>query len=144
MGRTFTLMVSSVLIVTFIVLNVVWHGEYVMSTNLFHGNPWAAFFNTMMILIGLSGFLIKLPLPRVPVVNYVGQHSMVYFVAHYPLLQFYRFTHISFGHSIYGHWDDFIVLLVFVFSICTWLVPYVERVPWLSGRFKKPQLKVAA
>ena len=137
MERRTTLWLSGVLIAAFVVLNIVWHGEYVMSTSLFRGNPWAAFFNTMIILIGLSGFLIKLPLSRVPVINYIGQHSMVYFVAHYPLLQFYRFTHIVFGHSIYGHWDDFIVLLVFVFGLCTWLVPYVEKVPWLSGRWKK-------
>ena len=135
MGRRTTLCISGVLIVAFIVLNILWHGEYVMSTNRFEGDSMAAFFNTMIILIGLSGFLLKLPLPRVPAVNYIGQHSMVYFVAHYPLLQFYRFTHIVFGHSIYGHWDDFIVLLVFVFGLCTWLVPYVEKVPWLSGRW---------
>lgn len=139
MGRGVTMVLSTVLIVAFAVLNVLWHGEYVMSTNLFRGEPLAAFFNTMIILIGLSGLLIKLPLPRVPVVNYIGQHSMVYFVVHYPLLQFYRFTHISFGHSIYGHWDDFIILLVFIFGFCTWLVPYVEKVPWLSGRWSRPR-----
>ena len=138
MGRRTTLCISGVLIVAFIVLNILWHGEYVMSTNRFEGDSMAAFFNTMIVLIGLSGFLLKLPLPRVPVINYIGQHSMVYFVAHYPILQFYRFTHIVFGHSIYGHWDDFIVLLVFVFGLCTWLVPYVEKVPFLSGRWKKP------
>lgn len=137
MGRRMTLIVSSVLIVAFLVLNVVWHGEYAMISNTFRGNPWAAFVNTILILMGLSGLLLKLPMKRVPVVNYIGQHSMVYFVAHYPILEFYRFTHISFGHSIYGHWDDFIVLFLFVFGICTWLVPYVERVPFLSGRFKK-------
>lgn len=125
------------LIIAFIVLNVLWHGEYIMSTNRFEGVPIAAFVNTVIILLGLSGLLLKLPLGRVPVINYIGQHSMVYFVAHYPILQFYRFTHICFGHSIYGHYNDFIVLLVFVFCICTWLVPYVEKVPYLSGRFKK-------
>ena len=139
MGRRTTLILSSVLIIAFIILNIVWHGEYVMSTNRFEGSSLAAFVNTVIILLGLSGFLLKLPLKRVPVVNYIGQHSMVYFVVHYPILQFYRFIHISFGHSIYGHWDDFVVLLVFVFSICTWLVPYVERVPWLSGRWPKPR-----
>lgn len=137
MGRGATISVSSVLIIAFIVLNVLWHGEYIMSTNRFEGVPIAAFVNTVIILLGLSGLLLKLPLGRVPVINYIGQHSMVYFVAHYPILQFYRFTHICFGHSIYGHYNDFIVLLVFVFCICTWLVPYVEKVPYLSGRFKK-------
>lgn len=133
--RTQALAICSVLIVAFCVSNALWHGEYSMSTNKFTGDPWAAFLNTFIILLGLSGLLIKLPLPRIPVINYIGQHSMVYFVAHYPLLQFYRFTHISFGRSIYGRWDDFIILIVFVFCFCTWLVPYVESVPWLSGRF---------
>lgn len=145
MGRKVTLIVSSVLIVAFIVLNVLWHGEYMMSPNKFTGNGWAAFFNTVIILTGLSGLLLKLPMRRVPVINYIGQHSMVYFVTHYPILQFYRFIHIVNGHSIWGHWDDFVVLIIFVFCICTWLVPYVEKVPWLSGRFKKkPALKAAA
>lgn len=139
-GRRWSLILCSALIVAFVVLNFVWHGEYVMSTNKFEGDPLAAFVNTMIILLGLSGFLIKLPVCKVPFINYIGQHSMVYFVAHYPILQFYRFTHISFGHSIYGRWDDFIVLMVFVLAICTLLVPHVEKVPWLSGRFKKPKV----
>jgi fucose 4-O-acetylase-like acetyltransferase len=129
--------VCLLMIVAFCVSNVMWHGEYVMSTNRFEGHPLAAFVNTIIILLGLSGLFIKLPLGRVPVINYIGQHSMVYFVCHYPILQFYRFTHICFGRSIYGRYDDLIILLVFVLCICTWLVPYVEGVPWLSGRFKK-------
>lgn len=135
--RKYILMLSCVFIVAFIISNFVWHGEYIMSANKFEGDPFAAFVNTIIILLGLSGFLLKLPLKRVPVINYIGQHSMVYFVCHYPILQFYRFTHICFGRSIYGRWDDFIILLVFVFCICTWLVPYVEGNPYLSGRFKK-------
>ena len=137
LSRNQALLLCSLLCVLFIVLNILWHGEYVMSTNRFTGNAWSAFFNTFIILLGLSGFLLKLPLPRVPVINYIGQHSMVYFVLHYPLLQFYRFMHIVFGHSIYGHYDDFLILLVVVFSICTWLVPYVESVEWLSGKTKR-------
>ena len=43
--------------------------------------------------------------------------------------------HLSFGRSIYGRYDDVILLIPIVFIICTWLVPYVERVPWLSGRW---------
>ena len=144
MGRGSTIAISLLLITAFVCLNIVWHGEYVMSTNRFTGEPLAAFFNTVIILLGLSGLLIKLPLLRVPLINYVGQHSMVYFVAHYPIIQFYRFTHISFGYSMYGRWDDVIILLVFVFTICTLLVPHVERVTWLSGRLKakpKPEQK---
>ncbi len=141
LGRANTIVISAALIVAFIILNNVWHGEYAMSSNKFTGDPLAAFVNTMIILLGLSGFLIKLPLGRVPVINYIGQHSMVFFVAHYPILQFYRFTHISFGRSIYGRWDDFIVLMVIVFGVCTLLVPLVEKSPWLSGRFKTKKIE---
>ena len=134
LSRSQALSLSGLLCVAFVVSNILWHGEYVMSTNRFNGMSFFAFLNTFIILLGLSGFLLKLPLPRVPVINYIGEHSMVYFVLHYPLLQFYRFLHIAFGHSIYGHYDDFIILLLVVFSICTWLVPYVEKIEWLSGR----------
>ncbi len=136
MSRGVALWVCGAMVVAFVVSNILWHGEYAMSGNRFDGNAWAAFFNTAIILTGLSGVLIKLPVARIPVISYIGEHSMVYFVAHYPILQFYRLTHISFGKSIYGRWDDFIILLVFVMCICTWLVPYVERVKWLSGRGK--------
>lgn len=135
MGRRATLCASAVLVAAFVVLNIVWHGEYAMHSNTFKGHEVAAFVNTGIILLGLSGLLLKLPLPRVPVINYFGEHSMVYYISHYPIIQFYRFTHICFRHSIYGRWDDIIVLVVFVFAICTWLVPYVERNPWLSGRW---------
>lgn len=137
LNRRNALLICGTMIGVFVFLNIIWHGEYVMSTNRFEGNCLAAFINTVIILLGLSGFLLKLPIKHIPVINYIGQHSMVYFVCHYPILQFYRFTHICFGHSIYGRYDDFIVLLVFVFCICTWLVPYVEKVPYLSGRWKK-------
>ncbi|NLV53922.1 MAG: acyltransferase [Bacteroidales bacterium] len=140
-GRQVALSISIFLIALFIVLNIIWHGEYIMHANKFVGNEWAAFTNTVIILLGLSGFLIKLPLKRVPVINYIGQHSMVFFVAHYPILQFYRFTHIVFGRSIYGRIDDIIILTFFVFPLCVWLVPYVEKVPWLSGRWKKEKTK---
>ncbi len=136
-GRKLTLIICSFLCIAFIFLNIFWHGEYIMHSNRFVGDPLAAFVNTFIILPALSGLLIKLPLPRIPIVNYIGQHSMVYFVLHYPLMQFYRFMHISFGHSIYGHYDDFIILELVVLSICTWLVPYIEAVPVLSGRWKK-------
>jgi len=142
LSRERAIAICSAMIIVFIISNIVWHGEYIMSTNRFEGDPYAAFVNTVIILTGLSGLLIKLDMPRVPIINYIGQHSMVYFVAHYPLLQFYRFTHIVYGRSIYGRWDDFIILMVFVFVFCTWLVPYVEKVPWLSGRFPSNKPKV--
>lgn len=135
--RTQALSLSVILIIAFIISNILWHGQYSMSTNIFKGDAFGACVNTIIILLGLSGLGIKLPLGRVPVINYIGQHSMVYFVTHYIVLQFYRFTHISFGRSIYGRYDDLIILVVFIFSICTWLVPYVESVPWLSGRWPK-------
>jgi len=129
--------VSLTLILLFAVGNRLWHGEYDMSLNKFVQNPWGAGLNTTFALCGISGLLLSLPIGRIPVVNYIGEHSMVYFVAHYPLIYFYRFTHQAFGRTIWGHWDEWITLSVFIMAICTFLVPHVEAVPWLSGRWKK-------
>ncbi|MBQ9641612.1 MAG: acyltransferase [Bacteroidaceae bacterium] len=127
--------VSLALVVLFVVCNRVYHGEYDMSLNKWVQHPWGAGLGTVCALVGISGLLLSLPQKRVPAVNYIGEHSMVYFVLHYPLIHLYRFLRLSFGHSIRGHWDDVILLTVFILCVCTWLVPYVERVPWLSGRF---------
>lgn len=141
LSRKQSLILSCSLIILFCVSNVFWHGEYQMLHNEFTGNPLGAFFNTTFILLGLSGLLLKYPLRRVPVINFIGQHSMVYFVTHYIILQFYRLIHIVNGRGIYGRYDDFVILILVTFCICSWLVPYVEAVPWLSGRWKnKPKL----
>lgn len=141
MRRRNTLLISAVMVVVFCVLNVLFHGEYDMSSNNWTGNPYMMMVNTSIALCGISGVLLSLKVGRVPVLNYIGQHSMVYFVAHYPILIFYRFTHLSCGYSIYGRVDDAIILMCIVFPLCTYLVPYVEAVPWLSGRFPKKAAK---
>ena len=134
-----TLLISVVLTAIFCVLNVVWHGQYNMCSNYWTGDPLAVIINTSLALCGLSGILLSVHTPRIPVINYIGQHSMVFFVAHYPMIVLYRFIRISFGRSLIGRWDDFIILLIVVPCLCFWLVPYVERVPWLSGRFPKKE-----
>ncbi len=135
MGRRTTIVVSALLVAAFIGGNILWHGEYIMSSNTFKGAALPAVFNTCAVLCGLSGLLIAVRIPRIPVLGYIGEHSMVYFISHYPMLYFYKFTHLCFGRSIYGRWDDVIILLPVLFGLCSWLVPYVERVPWLSGRW---------
>lgn len=137
MGPRRTILVSSALVLYFVVANTVWHGEYTMSSNEFTGPALAAVLNTMAVLCGLSGLLIAARVPRVPWISYVGEHSMVYFISHMPIIYFYRWTHLSFGRSIYGHYDDVIILIPSIFMICSWLVPYIEGIPWLSGRWKK-------
>ena len=129
--------VSILLIAAFVVNNKLFHGEYDMSLNKFHNHPWGAGINTICALVGLSGLLLSLPMKRVPAVGYIGEHSMVYFVAHYPLIFLYSFTHLVFHHTVAHHWEDFILMMLFILVTCTWLVPYVEKVPWLSGRWKK-------
>ncbi len=137
MGRGLTVRVSAVLVVLFVAGNILWHGEYTMSANRFTGNPLLTVVNVSAALCGLSGLLIALRLPRIPVLGYIGEHSMVYFIAHYPMLYFYKFVHLSFNRSIYGRYDDVIILVPVVLCLCTWLVPYIESVPWLSGRWNK-------
>lgn len=141
--RRNTMLISAGLIMLFVVLNILFHGEYDMSSNHWEGNPVMMVVNTAVALCGISGVLLSSKMNRVPVINYIGQHSMVYFVAHYPMLIIYRFVRLSFKHSIYGKGDDTIILLIVTFCLCTWLVPYVESVPWLSGRFPKKEKRRA-
>ena len=108
-----------------------------MSGNKFAGNPVITVVNITAILCGLSGMLIATHLPRVPVINFIGEHSMVFFVSHYPMLYYYKFMHLCFGRSIFGRYDDVLILIPVIFIICAWLVPYIERIPWLSGRWPK-------
>lgn len=125
---------GAALLVGFAVVNLSMGGQYAMSSNSFTGNPWGAVIGASLALCGTSGVLSGLQLPRIPALEFIGRHSMVYFIAHYPILYFYKFTHLCFGRSIYGRYEEAIVLLPTLLIVCTWLVPYVERVPWLSGR----------
>ena len=128
---------SLTFVVFFVVGNALFGGSYTMSTNLFEGNAWLVVLNMSFALCGIAGFLLSLHLPRIPLINFIGEHSMAFFVLHYPMLYFYKFVHLSFGRSIYGRWNDLIVLLPVIFGLCSWLVPYFERVPWLSGRWNQ-------
>ena len=131
--------ISLVMLALFCVLNYIDRSEYTMSSNAWNGNFLICFPKIMLSICGLSGLLLSVHVPRIPVFNYIGQHSMVYFVSHFPMLTFYHMVRMSFVRTIRGHWDDWIILVVLIFVFCTWIVPYVERVPWLSGRFpKKP------
>ena len=133
-----TIQVSIALILFFIASNFVFHdASYVMSNNKFTGNVFITLINITTILCGLSGLLIATHLPRVPIINFIGEHSMVFFVSHYPMLYYYKFMHLCFGRSIFGRYDDVLILIPVIFIICAWLVPYIERIPWLSGRWPK-------
>ena len=137
MGREVTLGVSGVLLAGYIVVNSTYSGSYTMSDNLWTGNPYSIILSITLVLCGLSGILLSIDLPRIPVINYIGQHSMVFFVAHYPMLILYKLIRSANVHSIRHQWDDYTILLIIIFSLCFLLVPHVEKVPWLSGRFKR-------
>ena len=127
---------SIVLTLTFVSINFLVPGKYVMSYNEFSGNHLTAVMDAIFALCGLSGILLTAPSFRIPGLCFIGQHSMVYFISHYPMLYFYRFMHLSFGRSIYNRWEEVVILIPVVFCICSWFVPYIEKIPWLSGRWK--------
>ena len=135
-SRRAILWASVCMILMFVVLNIFVHGEYTMSTNIFHGNFAATMVIMVLAICGLAGLLSCINLPRIPGVCYIGEHSMVYFISHYPMLYYYKFTHLCFGRSIWNKPDDVLILVPAIFCICTLMVPVVERVPWLSGRWK--------
>lgn len=135
-GRRRMFFLSAVLVAVFAVSNLLFHGVYTMHSNGFSGNPWGAIVNTIVVVCGLSGLFISLRMPRIPVINFIGEHSMVYFVLHFPILYFYKNFSLCFRHSVVGKVNDVVIALILVFCICSWLVPYFERTAWLSGRFK--------
>lgn len=137
LGKKYTVVISILFLIAFVYTNLKYGGKYTMSSNTWEGNPIVVVLNITLSLLGLSGLLLSINIPRIPVINFVGQHSMVFFVAHYPIIYFYKFVRSANVKSIRGNWDDYTILMVFVFAICFLLVPYVEKIPWLSGRFKK-------
>ena len=66
------------------------------------------------------------------------KHSMDYFISHYPMLYFYKFMHLSFGRSIWNRSEEVFILIPAVVCLCTGIVPLVESIPWLSGRWERP------
>ena len=136
-GRRTEFVISVVMLALFAVGNVEWHGVYTMHSNLFTGNPWGAVINTVLVVCGLSGLFLSVRLPRVPLIGYIGEHSMVYFVLHFPVLYAYRNIALLNHISVRGSWADAVLMLLIVFAFCTLVVPWFERVPLLSGRWPK-------
>ena len=135
--KPFALFISVLLFVGFVLANIYLHGEYEMKTNLWVGPFWKVVLIMPLSLMGISGIFLTLPTPRVPFINYVGEHSMVYFVMHYPIVLSYAYASILLGHPFRKSIPDLIIILILAFTLCTIAVPFVERVPWLSGRWKK-------
>lgn len=140
--RNYFVALSVLLTVGFAVGNHFWHGEYDMSLNKWVQNPWGAVVNISCALCGLSGLLLSIPLPRIPIVGYIGEHSMVYFVMHYPIIHYIKLIRQIGKHPIYHHWNDFILMVIIILLMCSWMVPYIERIPLLSGRWKKKVVAV--
>lgn len=136
-GRRGEFALSVLLLAMFVTGNVLWHGVYTMHSNLFTGNPWGAVLNTILVVCGLSGLFLSIKLPRIPLIGYIGQHSMVYFVLHFPVLYIYRNIALYFHISVRGSVADAVLMLAAVFLFCTVITPYFERAPLLSGRWNK-------
>ena len=136
LSKHWALVISIVLCIGFVFANIYLHGEYEMRINRWVGPFWQVLLIMPLSLLGISGVLLSLPTPRVPVINYIGEHSMVFFVMHYPIVLSYAYASILLGHNIHKSIPDLIIILILTFALCFIAVPYVERVPWLSGRYK--------
>lgn len=144
LGRRSALLLSCVLLEAFFWLNLNYHGQYIMNANRFDGPAFTTVLAIVCILCGASGLLISVHVPRIPLLCYIGEHSMVFFVAHDPMLLLYRCIRSANVRTLRGHWDDWFILILVVFSLCLLLVPYVEKFPLLSGRFKKKTIPASA
>lgn len=140
-GKRNGLILSVVFTLAFIAINMQTDVSYIMSSNKWFGNPLILIPCLVLSLCGISGILLLVNIPRIPVLCYIGQHSMVFFVAHWPIMMFYKMIKSGYVRTTRGHVDDYVLMILLIFSICFWIVPYVEKVPWLSGRFntKKAQ-----
>ena len=138
MTKHLALVVSVLLFVAFVFANIYLHGEYDMKTNLWVGPFWNVLLIMPLSLLGISGIFLSLPTPRVPVINYIGEHSMVFFVMHYPIILSYAYASILLGHPFRGSIPDLVIITALAFVLCFLAVPFVERVPWLSGRQPHP------
>ena len=128
------LILSIVLIFAFVCMNIYLHGEYEMKTNTFIGPFWRVMLNTVLALTGLSGILLTTKIRRIPGLCYIGEHSMVYYIGHYPMIMCYVYISMLLEHNIKKSVPDMLVMTILVFIICTILVPYIEKVFWLSGK----------
>ncbi len=128
------LIASIILVVAFVCVNIYLHGEYEMKTNTFIGPFWRVMLNTMLALTGLSGILLTTHVRRIPGICYIGEHSMVYYIGHYPLVMCYVYISMLMEHNIKRSIPDMLVMTILVLVVCTLLVPYIERVFWLSGK----------
>ncbi len=133
------LIASIILVVAFVCVNIYLHGEYEMKTNTFIGPFWRVMLNTMLALTGLSGILLTTHIRRIPGICYIGEHSMVYYIGHYPLIMCYVYITMLMEHNIKKSVPDMIIMTILVFIICTLLVPFIERVFWLSGKTPAPK-----
>ncbi|MCR4920497.1 MAG: acyltransferase [Bacteroidaceae bacterium] len=104
--------------------NYFWHGEYAMGDNLWSGNPLTAILNASMTICGLMGILSKTITQRVPVLGYIGEHSLAFLVLPYPMIHYYNFVHLTGKRTMINHWNDFIVVTVVVVCLCAWLAKY--------------------
>lgn len=137
LGKKGGIALSLFLTIAFILINSYFNLYYQMSDNKWTGDATLLTIAVSFALCGISGLLILLNVKRIPILCYIGQHSMVFFVGHMPILMFYLMSRSACMRTVRGHTDDYLTMILLAFSICFWIVPYVEKVPWLSGRWPK-------
>lgn len=142
MGNRNTILVSLLLLAGFVALNATFPIRHVMVYNTWEGDFLVLLPTFVCVMCGLSGLLVAVKLSRIPLIGFIGEHSMVYFVSHWVILVFYNFVRSANGRTLRGHCDDAILLTVIVFVICSLLVPYIEKIPLLSGRYQKKKYKL--
>ena len=137
MPRRWFFLLSVALVLLFLYGNRHWHGECDMALNKWVQRPWGSVMNTVCTVCGLSGILLALPMRRVPILGFIGEHSMVFFVMHYPIIYLYRMGFLVCHVNVQGQWNHAAALLLLIFVLCAITVSSIEKVPWLSGRWPK-------
>ena len=123
---TWGILLSTALAVAALTSNFFWHGEYTMSDNIWTGSATAAIVNASLALCGLTGVLEALITRRVPLLGFVGRHSLTFLVLPNLMIMYYNFVHIIGKRTMAGHWSDFIAATVICACLCAWLANYLE------------------
>lgn len=122
-------LMTGICFILFLFINTFWHSKVHLVNNMLANGSYLIFiFASSIILFGIAACAsIKTSL-TIPGINYVGKHSMTFFVLHWPIMKIlHPFLPEEGGIPI-------AVMLIAIGTICSLLVKPVEKSKWLMGK----------
>ena len=126
---TIFMLLSTALVFAALTSNWLLYGEYTMAENLWTGCAPASIANASLALCGLTGMLHSVITRPIPMLGFVGRHSMTFLVLPYPMITYYNFVHLIGKRTMTGHWNDFIAASLLTICLCSWLAKTTSAKP---------------